>query len=96
MMDGLPESSQKAGDVGVSAGQYNLCCVSPLSFYATQGSLSSPGDTQGRSWRLPALRDIDHPRDAQNGWPALPAATEPCRPDQSEGDCSAQKVASMP
>ncbi|WP_419622256.1 hypothetical protein [Thiolapillus sp.] len=29
-------------------------------------------------------------------WPALPAATDPCRPDQSEGDCSAQKVASMP
>ncbi|WP_419614139.1 hypothetical protein, partial [Thiolapillus sp.] len=24
MMDGLPESSQKAGDIGVSAGQYNL------------------------------------------------------------------------
>ncbi|WP_419611330.1 hypothetical protein, partial [Thiolapillus sp.] len=46
MMDGLPESSQKAGDIGVFAGQYNLCCVSPLSFYATQGSLSSPGDTQ--------------------------------------------------
>ncbi|WP_419648565.1 hypothetical protein [Thiolapillus sp.] len=46
MMDGLPESSQKAGDIGVSAGQYNLCCVSPLSFYATQGSLLSPGDTQ--------------------------------------------------
>ena len=45
MMDGLPESLQKAGNIGVSAGQYNLCCVSPLSFYATQGSLSSPGDT---------------------------------------------------
>ena len=41
MMDGLQESSQKAGDIGVFAGQYNLCCVSPLSFYATQGSLSS-------------------------------------------------------
>ncbi|WP_419637693.1 hypothetical protein, partial [Thiolapillus sp.] len=84
MMDGLPESSQKAGDIGVFAGQYNLCCVSPLSFYATQGSLSSPGDTQRCSYHLPALRDIDQPRKAQNGWSALPAATGPCRPDQSE------------
>ncbi len=48
MMEGLPESSQKAGDIGMSAAQYNFCCVSPLSFYATQGSLLSPGDTQGR------------------------------------------------